>query len=40
MYNLDSLHPGRLRCDRCAHALPIAPVARDHPEPCAFTGRG
>jgi hypothetical protein len=23
MYSLDSLHPDRLRCDPCGHALPV-----------------
>jgi hypothetical protein len=32
MYSLDSLHPDRLRCDRCGHALPVALDAWDHPE--------
>jgi hypothetical protein len=32
MYSLDSLHPGRLCCDRCGHALPVALDAWDDPE--------
>ena len=24
MYSLDFLHPDRLRCDLCGHALPVA----------------
>jgi hypothetical protein len=31
MYSLDSLHPDRLRCDRCGHALPVALDAWDDP---------
>ena len=32
MYSLDSLHPDRLRCDRCGHALPVALDVWDDPE--------
>jgi hypothetical protein len=32
VYSLDPLHPDRLRCDRCGHALPVALVAWDDPE--------
>jgi hypothetical protein len=32
MYSLDSLHPDRLRCDRCGHALPVPLDAWDDPE--------
>jgi hypothetical protein len=32
MYSLDSLHPDRLRCDRCGHTLPVALDAWDDPE--------
>ena len=32
MYSLDSLHPHRLRCDRCGHALPVALDPWDDPE--------
>jgi hypothetical protein len=31
-YTLDSLHPDRLRCDRCGHALPVALDLWDDPE--------
>jgi hypothetical protein len=31
MYSLDSLHPDRLRCHRCGHALPVALDAWDDP---------
>jgi hypothetical protein len=31
-YSLDSLHPDRLLCDRCGHALPVALDAWDDPE--------
>jgi hypothetical protein len=31
-YSLDSLHPNRLRCDRCGHALPVALDPWDGPE--------
>jgi hypothetical protein len=30
MYSLDSLHPERLRCDLCGHALPVGLHARDN----------
>ena len=29
LYSLDSLHPDRLGCDRCGHALPVALDACD-----------
>jgi hypothetical protein len=32
MYSVESLHPDRLRCDRCGHALPVALDAWDDPE--------
>jgi hypothetical protein len=32
MNSLDSLHPDRLRCDRCGHALPVALDIWDDPE--------
>jgi hypothetical protein len=32
MYSLDSLHPARLRFDRCGHALPVALDPSDDPE--------
>jgi hypothetical protein len=32
MYSLDPLHPDRLRCDRCGHALPVALDPWDDPQ--------
>jgi hypothetical protein len=32
MYSLDSLHPDRLRCDRCGHALPVGLDVWDDPD--------
>ena len=31
MYSLDSLHPDRLRCDRCGWAVPVALDITDDP---------
>ena len=31
MYSLDSLHPDRLRCDRCGWAVPMALDITDDP---------
>ena len=32
MHSLDSLHPDRLRCDRCGHGLAVALDAWDDPD--------
>jgi hypothetical protein len=32
MYSLDSLHPDRLPCDHCGHALPVTLDPWDDPD--------